>query len=325
MKKIVLFSGIFILLLFSGCIFPSKPNLEITSLEPTSSSTMDLFITSNQQMPKARIELSDNKGSVFCAEYWDIDEGINRIELSCSPRKNVTVTLKNIPTEAPVQKSFILPVISEFDLREEAIELAETTIEAELMELMNESLKRIDDCTTQEYIDSLDQVSVEMGTTYSPPPPEMLPQIDEAVETAKECKPVMEKEAEKIGENLYKVSYVMKVTPSCSLPKSVSTSDYNPDSMIEMEVDLKYNTVEVTKGGMKEPDEQQIQQWKRMMKGLGNCAALFFVTSRINTPTTPSIEEVPGGGGEAQTVKIYRQGEEPIDVNVVRIDENFPA
>ncbi|MBU2099894.1 hypothetical protein KKG83_04190 [Candidatus Micrarchaeota archaeon] len=281
------------LFLFSGCLI--QPQVTVKSVKD-SGETILVELHSNKQL-NASVKLKDQSGNVLCQENVALNQGNTSFGMQCILTDSVVVV--EVVAEGAV---FSDSVEIEFDgsnVEGKVLSLAEETIEGETLGVFSSNLALSNQCNAQLFVNNMKKyyayvVSVNPdATNYYPElgldnlTSEQMQELQDNIDTLKPCKIAVEKEINRLGNSKYSVSYSL-ISENCESTLGYGTPTTERDAVI-IEVDVKNNLTEVTKGSMASSynNEEQLRQQIQAYKFLGPCMKYMLLGAYVSVIEEP--------------------------------------
>jgi len=281
MMKKFLFVSLILVIILSGCLL--QPQVVIKSAS-VSGNTVLIDLHSNKA-GLAEIEVFNVQNALLCSNKIDLKQGNNSIELTCSLTESKVIVKATL--EGAVFSKELNVEFDESDAEARIISLAQTTLEGEALEMYVKNFAKADECNAELYVENMkkfyekamqyDDYGVYADLNFDVNESQMQ-SLDEQINLLKPCKLSMEKKITDLGNSMYSVSYSMVVGGDCSAAPYASSMASQEDIVV-IEVDLKDNSVKVTKGAIESSggSQEEIKAQLDAYSLLGGCMKLMML------------------------------------------------
>ncbi|MBU2099895.1 LamG domain-containing protein [Candidatus Micrarchaeota archaeon] len=249
MKKFIFLP--LVLLLFSGCLIQPQVNIKEVSYD---GENVSVELYANKEI-QAEAKLTNEKREVLCSQKMDLKQGNNLIKAKCDLKEKsvyVEILANGLIFSKLVEINFDEGVdFDETEIEEKVLELAETTLEGEVLGIFERNFSAADECNVEEFIENIQKY-------YSTALPELNPysyndysnltsqqklNLQEQINKTKKCKIKVEKKITEKEKNKFEVSYSLKSQGDC-------IGLYSQEDVVKIEVDLEKGLAEATEGQM---------------------------------------------------------------------------
>lgn len=280
MKKFV-FVSLILAIILSGCLL--QPQIVIKSAS-VSDNTVLINLHSNKA-GSAEIEVFTVGNTLLCSNKSDLKQGNNSVEFPCELTESKVIVKATI--EGAVFSKELNVEFDESDAEARVISLAQTTLEGEALEMYARNFAKADECNAEFFVDGMknfyeramqyddygiyDDMNFDLNTSQ-------MQVLDEQINLLKPCKLSMEKKITDLGNSVYSVSYSMVVGGDCSQTLYAS-SMASQEEIVVIEVDLKDDSVEVTKGAIDSSgvSQEEIKAQLEAYNLLGGCMKFMML------------------------------------------------
>jgi hypothetical protein len=313
MKRFV-FVFLLLFVVFSGCLI--QPQVTIKKVNDSGEKVL-VELYSNKQL-NASVKLKNQSGTVLCEVNVLLNQGNTSVPIPC----NLTDSFVEVEVfaEGAVFSNEVEVEFGGESVDSKIMQLAESTLEGQTLALFKRNLDKSKECnsglfvsTMKNYVDYMEQIqpgsSSSLGIDFDNISSEQRILLQQKIDELNSCNININHKINFKSDRKYDVVYDVVVSENCG-----TTAPSGEKEAIIIEIDLKNNSAETTKGLMSNNStEEQQSQLIQAYDLMGSCMKYFLlgVTNVLVNNPNPSvnppsqeIESVEGQGEIEQNTQI---------------------